>query len=137
MSFVVTKRPVAAFPISLVVNGTNGDPLEISFVAQYHRHTPEQLADLTDGMVNKARATQNLPPLLRPNGSQAPEYPYSSDLEFVQAKLANWLGVRDAAGDSVTFSRESLQAVITDWPELIAPLFSGFYSAHQGAQKKN
>lgn len=137
MSFVVTKRPVAAFKISLAVNGTNGDTVEVSFVAQYHRHTPQQLADLSDGMINKARAAQGLPPLLRPDGSQAPEYPYSSDIAFVQDKLANWLGVRDAAGDSVTFGPESLKAVIADWPELIAPLFSGFYSAHQGAQQKN
>lgn len=137
MSFVVTKRPVAAVKIEIPVHGVNGDPVDISFVAQYRRHTPEQLADLTDGMVNKARASQGLAPLVRPGGSQAPEYPYQSDLEFVQDTMVNWLGVRDAAGDSVTYSVEALQRVLIDWPELIAPLFRGFYAAHEGAQKKN
>lgn len=137
MSFVVTKRPVAAMPIEVIVNGTNGSPVEIKFIAQYHRHTPQQLADARDGMTDQVRAGQGLKPLLRPDGSQAPLYQYASDIDFLKDKMVSWLGVRDGAGESITYSVEQLEAVLADWPELIIPLFNGFFAAHEGAKKKN
>ncbi|WLW63682.1 hypothetical protein ACM1PE_09000 [Achromobacter sp. PD1] len=137
MSFVVTKRPVAAMPIEVIVNGTNGNPMEIKFIAQYHRHTPQQLADLRDGMTDQVRAGQGLEPLQRPGGTRAPAYQYASDIDFLKDKMASWLGVRDGAGESITYSVDQLEALLADWPELVIPLFNGFFGAHEGAKKKN
>jgi len=136
MSFVATRRPIAAFPLSIIVNGANGDPVTIEFVAQYHRHSPEQLADLRDGMANKIRAAQGADPIVRADGS-APAYPYNSDIDFIKDKMAGWLGVRDAMGDSIPFGEDSLKRVLEDWPELVVPLHNGFFSAHEGAKQKN
>lgn len=140
MSFVVTKRPVAATKLQATVNAENGDPVEISFVAQYRRHTPKQLADLQDALTNRVRVAQGMPPLLRPDGSAAPEYPFTDDIAFIKAQLTGWLGVRDAAGDSIPFSGDALDQILADWPELVVPLYSGFFDAHKAlpaAQQKN
>jgi hypothetical protein len=137
MSFVVTRRPIAAFPLDIIVNGENGGPVTIKFVAQYHRHSPEQLADLRDGMTNRVRETQGMPPIVRPDGSAVPAYPYPSDIKFIEDKMAGWLGVKDASGDSIPFNPETLARVLGDWPELVIPLFNGFFAAHEGAKQKN
>jgi len=136
MSFVVTRRPIAAIEVDVSVHGTDGKPVAINFVAQYHRHSPEQLADLRDGMVNKARAAQSLDPIVREDGS-VPAYSYASDIDFIKEKMAGWLGVKDASGDSVPFSAGSLGQVLEDWPELVIPLHNGFFAAHEGAKQKN
>lgn len=136
MSFVVTRRPIAAIALDVSVHGTDGKPVSVNFVAQYHRHTPEQLADLRDGMVNTTRAAQGLDPILRKDGI-VPVYSYASDIDFIKEKMAGWLGVRDASGDSVPFSAGSLDQVLEDWPELVIPLHNGFFAAHEGAKQKN
>lgn len=137
MAFITAKRPVAATKISLTVSDQNGEAVDVEFVAQYRRHMPEQLADLKDGMANAVRVTQGLDPVERPDGSAVPSYPYTSDMQFIKDKLAGWLGVKDGSGDSIPYSDQALEIVLSDWPELIGPLFKGFFDAHEGARQKN
>lgn len=137
MSFVVTKRPIAAKKLEIVVNDEKGSEVKLDFVAQYIRHTPNELADLQDGMTNQARLAQGLEPVTRRDGTEVPKFAFTSDIDFIKAKMSGWLSVRDASGDSIPFSPESLDQVLTDWPELVIPLFHGFFEAHQGAKQKN
>ncbi|WYX26461.1 hypothetical protein WJ969_13665 [Achromobacter xylosoxidans] len=50
--------------------------------------------------------------------------------------MTGWLGVRDGQGDAVPFSAKALDQVLKDWPELVAPLFQGFWRAHQQVREK-
>src|SRR3546814_14751713 len=89
MAFIVAKRPVAAFPIKTTVFDESGQSVHLEFVAQYHRHTPEQLADLQDGLANRARKANGMAPIVRGDGSPVPEFPYSTDIAFIQDKVAD------------------------------------------------
>lgn len=137
MSFVVAKRAIAAAHIEVTVNGANGEPVEIGFVAQYQRHTLDQVNDLQDGMLNQVRAVNGDDPLKRPDGSVAPVYSYDSDVNFLKDKMTGWLGVKDDGGERILFNIEALDHVLSDWPELVTPLFNGFFAAHKEVKRKN
>jgi hypothetical protein len=137
MAFIAAKRPVAATKIDLTANDQHGNPIDIEFVAQYRRHMPDDLADLKDGMANSVRVQQGLELVERPDGSPVPPYAYTSDMAFIKDKLVGWLGVKDGGGDAIPYSEQALENVLSDWPELIGPLFKGFFSAHEGARQKN
>jgi hypothetical protein len=135
MSFVATKRALAACPIKIQVHGENGEPVTIEFVAQYKRHTLDQVADIQDSLTNSVNERLGRPPVVRTKA--VPVWPYTTDVEFIKDKMSGWLGTRDIHGDSIPFSEESLGQVISDWPELVVPLFNGFFEAHQQVREKN
>lgn len=136
MAFVVTKREFATAPIKVFVYDEKGKQVEISFIAKYHRHTKTQVDELQDGSVNRYRKDLGQEPIKGRDGSIA-EFPYDSDLDFIREKMCGWLQVRDAAGQAQEFSLEALGAVVEDFPELVPPLFNGFFEAHRGSRQKN
>lgn len=135
MSFVATKRAVAACPIKIQVHGEKGEPVTIEFVAQYKRHTLDQVADLQDSLTNSVNERLGRPPVARTK--PVPQWPYSTDVEFIKDKMTGWLGTRDSQGESIPFTAKALGQVISDWPELVLPLFNGFFEAHQQVREKN
>lgn len=138
MAFVVTKRAIAASEIKVVVNGEDGAPVEIKFVAQYKRSPLDQINALHDAMTNAYRERLGQPVLPVPAGQKEPaKWSYASDVDFIKDKMTGWLGVRDGQGDSIPFSVKALDQVLKDWPELVISLFQGFWRAHQQVQEKN
>ncbi len=137
MTFILAKRPVAAAPISVSVYDQNGVPRKLEFIAQYQRHTSEQIADLQDSMSNRIRSLRSEDSIARPDGTAVPIWKYSSDIDFIQEKLIGWLDVEDGVGAQITFTRDALTQMVTDFPEIVTPLFSGFYDAHREAKEKN
>lgn len=137
MSFVVSKRPVASCPINVKAYKADGAIVDISFVAQYHRHSPQGIADLRDSISNKARVATGQLPLEREDGTVIPSWAYTTDRAFIQSKLAGWRDVNNESGDAIPFTEDALLTTLDDWPELIAPLFNGFFEAHQEAREKN
>ncbi|MGV2895051.1 hypothetical protein ACNPPY_04610 [Achromobacter sp. AGC78] len=135
MAFVTTKRAVAACPIKVQVHGENGDAVIIEFVAQYKRHTLDQVADLQDSLTNSFNERQGRPPVVRTK--PAPKWTYSTDVEFIKDKMTGWLGARDSQGEAIPFTAKALGQVLSDWPEVVGPLFSGFFEAHQQVREKN
>ncbi|MEN5162579.1 hypothetical protein [Achromobacter kerstersii] len=135
MAFVTTKRAVAACPIKVEVHDENGEAVAIEFIAQYKRHTLDQVADLQDSMANAFNERLGRPPVAR--AKPAPKWPYSTDVEFIKDKMTGWLGARDSQGEAIPFTAKSLGQVLSDWPEIVAPLFNGFFEAHQQVREKN
>lgn len=136
MAFVPAKRPVAAAPIKFFVNNESGKQVEVSFVAQYHRHTKTQIDTLRNGVTNRMRKALGEELVKDPDGS-TPEFPYESDMHFVHDKMAGWLHVKDESGAAREFNRDELDTIVEDYPELVIPLFNGFFEAHSGAKQKN
>lgn len=138
MPFVVSKRALAACDIKVAVHGENGAPVEIDFIAQYKRSPLDQINALHDAMTNAYRERLGQPLLPVGKGQKAAEkWEYTSDVEFIKDRMTGWLGVRDGQGDAVPFSAKALDQVLKDWPELVAPLFQGFWRAHQQVREKN
>ncbi|SAI58918.1 Uncharacterised protein [Bordetella ansorpii] len=138
MPFVKAKRSTAATPIGLTVRGDDGKPAQIAFTAKYRRHSLEDLIDLNDMIQNKSRLAAGLSPLLKPDGSAVPAWPYPSDMAFIEEVLIGWHDVADGDGAAVAFSLGELRATVSDYPELVIPLFNGFFEAHQAVpQVKN
>ncbi|WP_315136895.1 phage tail assembly chaperone [Achromobacter marplatensis] len=135
MAFVTTKRAVAACPIKVVVHGETGEAVTIEFVAQYKRHTLEQVADLQDSMANAYNERMGRPPIERKKS--VPKWTYTSDVEFIKDKMTGWLGARDHQAEAIPFNAKTLAQVLSDWPEVVAPLFNGFFEAHQQVREKN
>ncbi len=138
MAFVVTKRALAACEIKVTVHGENGAPIELDFIAQYKRSPLDQINALHDAMTNAYRERIGEPPLPVAAGQKAPEkWVYASDVDFIKDKMTGWLGVREGQGDTVPFSIKALNQILMDWPELVGPLFQGFWRAHQQVREKN
>jgi len=137
MSFVRARRPLAASPISFTVYDENGNTQKIEFVAQYHRHEYTHLADLQDAMVNRAREAEGKASIVRDDGTVVPKWPYATDLEFIQDKMAGWRGMTESNGTPTPFCAEGVAEFVQDYPEAIVPLFDGFFQAHRQAREKN
>lgn len=136
MAFVPAKRPVAAAPIKCAVYDENGDVTQIEFVALYHRRSHEQVVDMQQALQNRARQLTDQEPIKRPDGSES-TWAYATDMEFLRDVVAGWPGVHDAAGGALPYNTEALDALVGDYPELVVPLFNGFFEAHRGARVKN
>lgn len=137
MAFIVAKRPVAAIPIKLSVYDQDGSPMQIEFVAKYHRHTAQQVADLQNSISNRVLKIRGDELITRPDGSAVPEWSYETDLDFLRDKMADWSDVDGPDGSSMPYSKEALEQMLADYPELTVPLFRGFFEAHQGVREKN
>jgi len=138
MEFVPSKRPTVSYPISVSIYGEDGQLIEIAFVAQYRRATRKELIDLNDAAVNQGLKNLGSPvDDVRADGSTVPAWPYPDDESFIKDRMVGWTGVTNAAKEALAFSEQALSEVLADYPELIAPLFQGFFSAHQGARQKN
>jgi len=136
MAFVTAKRPVAAAPIKVFVNGADGTQVEIGFVAQYHRHAKTHVDSLLNGMINRRRKIAGDELVKNPDGS-TPDFPFETDADFIRAKMAGWLHVKNEGGSLREFTDEALVDVMEDFPEIVSPLFNGFFEAHSGAKQKN
>lgn len=136
MSFVLAKRPVAATPIKASVYDADGNAVEISFIAQYRRIKHSEFVDLQDGLHNRVMSARG-EKLLEREDETAPVWKYKSDREFINDVMVGWPGVKDEAGEDVVFSVDALNELIDHYPELVVPLFGGFFDAHRGARIKN
>lgn len=136
MSFVVTKRPIVAIPISVLVYGESGETQEIKFVAQYKRVPFNELMPLQNALNNLSRQAQGLEPIADEKG-KLPEWKYKSDIGFITDRMSGWLDVTDEAGNEFKFTKANLETVIATYPSLVQPLFNGFFQAHAGAKEKN
>lgn len=136
MSFVVTKRPTVAFPISALVYDDEGKPQKIEFVAQYKRAPFPELKPLQDALNNIMREAQGLEPVPDDKGN-LPKWKYKTDAEFLVERMSGWIGVMDETGNEFQFSKANLAKVLETYPSLILPLFHGFFNAHGGAKEKN
>lgn len=137
MAFILAARPIAAYPIKARVYDQNGNPADVEFVAKYHRHLPAQVNDLQNGITNKILAARGSELIKRPDGSEVPEWTYGSDMEFIAEKLADWSDVQAPDGADVPFTDAALRQLVDDYPELVVPLFRGFFEAHSGVREKN
>lgn len=135
-SFVVTKRPIVAFPISALVYDDEGKPQKIEFVAQYKRLPFSELKPLQDALNNIMRKAQGLEPVPDEKG-EFPEWKYKTDSEFLLERMSGWLGVDDESGNELKFTKANLEKVMDAYPSLMQPLFHGFFNAHAGAKEKN
>ncbi|NHC62179.1 phage tail assembly chaperone [Paenalcaligenes suwonensis] len=135
-SFVVTKRPIVAFPISISVYDEKGELQEIEFVAQYKHASLTELQALQNGYNNFIRSIQGLDPVPDEKG-KVQVWKYKTDMELVQERLVGWIGVSEESGQEMKLTKANLEKVIATYPELVKPLFHGFFSAHSGAKEKN
>lgn len=136
MSFVPVKRQIASFPLNVTVYGEDGKKLKIGFTAQYHRQKKSRLDELSNGLANKFRQLQGGETVKSANGSIA-SWDYETDIDFLVDVMAGWTGVKNEDGTDKPFTREMLEATIEDYPELMQPLFDGFWSAHKQVLEKN
>ncbi len=137
MPFVPAKRAVAAIPVTAQVYDENGKPVSVSFVAKYRRHAREEVQSLNDSVINLVRQARGSEPVQQPDGSTPPEWPYEADEEFLADVVVGWGDMKAPDGSDLPFSQEALLEMLDDYPELIAPLFRGFFDAHRGIREKN
>lgn len=137
MGFVVKDRPLVAYPISVAVYDENGEQIAIEFVAQYRRAPQQELVDLNDQISNHSRVLSGLAPITGGEGREIEPWPYATDVDFIADKMVGWRGVDDESGTAKPFTADTLQEVLSAYPELVPALFRGFFLAHQGAREKN
>ena len=136
MAFVPAKRQLASAPINVFVYGADGKKQKIAFVAQYKRHKKSEIDDRSNALNNKFRAQQGIELIKSPDGS-VPTWDYDTDMEFLVDVMAGWLGVKNEDGTDKAFEPDALETMIEDYPELLQPLFDGFWSAHRQILEKN
>lgn len=136
MAFVPVKRQIASFPINVTVYDGDGKKQKINFTAQYNRQKKSKIDELSNGLANKFRQLQGTEPVKSADGSIA-SWDYETDIDFLVFAMAGWKGVKSEDGTDKPFTREMLEDTIEDYPELMQPLFDGFWSAHRQVLEKN
>lgn len=137
MSFKIAKRPVVGFPVSVSVYDVEGKAQRLEFIAQYKRAKHKELRELITAARNLDRQKHGLEPIPAEDGDKAAEWPYKSDLAFLEDRMCGWVGVKDEDGAIVEFSPVALNELLSEYPEFTQSLFDGFFQAHLGARTKN
>lgn len=145
MAFIPVKRTIAAAPISVLSYADDASVIDISFVAQYARHKRSEAVALNTALQNKhiegvnkiyAAEGKDLVELVAlPDGS-IPTWTYETDEAFLLEKMNGWLEVTNEDETPKPFTKSALTEILSKYPELIVPLFNGFFVAHGEATRK-